>query len=98
MFYICLNCMLICDSADFVGVKRNLPPYLDPSLTIDDYLSGVSFASAGAGFDPLTSQISVIFLFIFLSLNSKYETPTKIIILFRYLLFTISHLVMCGRY
>ncbi|KAJ9565957.1 hypothetical protein OSB04_001923 [Centaurea solstitialis] len=44
--------------AEFVGVKKNVPPYLDPSLTIEDLMSGVSFASAGAGFDPLTSQIS----------------------------------------
>ncbi|KAI3741683.1 hypothetical protein L1987_59357 [Smallanthus sonchifolius] len=45
--------------AEFVGVKKNLPPYLDPSLTIEDLMTGVSFASAGAGFDPLTSQISM---------------------------------------
>ncbi|KVH89513.1 Lipase, GDSL [Cynara cardunculus var. scolymus] len=46
-------------SAVFVfGDSTNLPPYLDPSLTIEDLMSGVSFASAGAGFDDLTSQIS----------------------------------------
>ncbi|KAI3800837.1 hypothetical protein L1987_28934 [Smallanthus sonchifolius] len=45
--------------AEFVGGKKNLPPYLDPSLTIEDLMTGVSFASAGAGFDPLTSQISM---------------------------------------
>ncbi|KAI3710209.1 hypothetical protein L2E82_39983 [Cichorium intybus] len=43
--------------AEFVGVKKNLPPYLDPRLTIEDLMTGVAFASAGAGFDPLTSQL-----------------------------------------
>nr|XP_043620824.1 GDSL esterase/lipase At5g45960-like [Erigeron canadensis] len=45
--------------AEFVGVKKNLPPYLDPSLTIEDLMTGVNFASAGAGFDPLTSQLGM---------------------------------------
>ncbi|CAN1283862.1 GDSL esterase/lipase At5g45960 [Linum perenne] len=44
--------------ASYVGVKENVPPYLDPSLTIDDLKTGVSFASAGTGFDPLTPTIS----------------------------------------
>ncbi|KAI3697905.1 hypothetical protein L6452_31008 [Arctium lappa] len=44
--------------ASFVGVKENLPPFLDPSLTIEDLMTGVSFASAGAGYDPLTSELS----------------------------------------
>ncbi|KAL8259445.1 hypothetical protein R6Q59_027398 [Mikania micrantha] len=44
--------------ASFVGVKENLPPYLDPSLTIEDLMTGVSFASAGAGYDPFTSKLS----------------------------------------
>ncbi|KAM0071762.1 putative GDSL lipase/esterase, SGNH hydrolase superfamily [Helianthus debilis subsp. tardiflorus] len=44
---------------EFVGLKKNLPPYLDPSLTIEDLMTGVCFASAGAGFDPLTSQIGM---------------------------------------
>ncbi|XP_023736729.1 GDSL esterase/lipase At5g45960 [Lactuca sativa] len=43
--------------AEFLGVKKNLPPYLDPRLTIQDLMTGVSFASAGAGFDPITSQL-----------------------------------------
>ena len=55
--------------AEFFGVKKNVPPYLDPSLTIEDLMTGVSFASAGAGFDPLTSQIGVILLKLYLSLT-----------------------------
>ncbi|KAI7740879.1 hypothetical protein M8C21_021979 [Ambrosia artemisiifolia] len=44
--------------ARYVGVKDNVPPYLDPSLTVNDLMTGVSFASAGSGFDPLTPTIS----------------------------------------
>ncbi|KAI9084116.1 hypothetical protein K1719_033914 [Acacia pycnantha] len=43
------------------GVKQLLPPYLDPNLQLEDLLTGVSFASGGAGYDPLTaSLVSVI--------------------------------------
>ncbi|KAL7603854.1 hypothetical protein Lser_V15G16394 [Lactuca serriola] len=42
----------------YLGVKDNVPPYLDPSLTIHDLMTGVSFASAASGFDPLTPTIS----------------------------------------
>ncbi|THF98685.1 hypothetical protein TEA_026774 [Camellia sinensis var. sinensis] len=44
--------------ARYVGVKEYLPPYLDSTLSIDELLGGVSFASAGSGFDPLTPLIS----------------------------------------
>lgn len=44
--------------ASFVGIKEYIPPYLDPTLSTEDLLSGVSFASAGSGFDPLTPTIS----------------------------------------
>ncbi|XP_010529179.1 PREDICTED: GDSL esterase/lipase At5g45960 [Tarenaya hassleriana] len=43
--------------ASYVGVKDNVPPYLDPSLGIDELMSGVTFASAGSGYDPLTPTI-----------------------------------------
>ncbi|KAF7150856.1 hypothetical protein RHSIM_Rhsim02G0138100 [Rhododendron simsii] len=50
--------------ASYVGIKENVPAYLDQSLSIGELLTGVSFASAGSGFDPLTAQIAVsIFLF-----------------------------------
>ncbi|KAI3719005.1 hypothetical protein L6452_19892 [Arctium lappa] len=49
-------------ASDFIarhlGVKDNVPAYLDPSLTIHDLTTGVSFASAGSGYDPLTPTIS----------------------------------------
>ncbi|KAJ4830674.1 hypothetical protein Tsubulata_027983 [Turnera subulata] len=44
--------------ASYIGVKENVPPYLDPKLSIKELMTGVSFASAGSGFDPLTPQIS----------------------------------------
>ncbi|RDY01683.1 GDSL esterase/lipase, partial [Mucuna pruriens] len=46
--------------ASYVGLKKEvLPPYLDPNLTnIEELMTGVSFASAGSGFDPLTPTIA----------------------------------------
>ncbi|KAI3456199.1 hypothetical protein Pfo_012862 [Paulownia fortunei] len=44
--------------AKYVGIKDYVPPYLDPTLSIEELMSGVSFASAGSGFDPLTPTIS----------------------------------------
>ncbi|XP_022142267.1 GDSL esterase/lipase At5g45960 isoform X2 [Momordica charantia] len=44
--------------ASYAGIKEFIPPYLDPNLEMEELLSGVSFASAGSGFDPLTSTIS----------------------------------------
>ncbi|KAM1062567.1 hypothetical protein ACFX13_027532 [Malus domestica] len=40
-----------------VGVKKILPTYLDSNLKIQDLLTGVSFASGGSGYDPLTPKI-----------------------------------------
>ncbi|GKB97441.1 GDSL esterase/lipase EXL3-like protein, partial [Tanacetum coccineum] len=40
-----------------LGVKEYLPAYLDPSLHEKDLLTGVSFASAGAGYDHQTIKI-----------------------------------------
>ncbi|KAK9948371.1 hypothetical protein M0R45_003951 [Rubus argutus] len=34
-----------------------VPAYLDPNVQIQDLLTGVSFASGGAGYDPLTTQM-----------------------------------------
>ncbi|KAJ8761431.1 hypothetical protein K2173_001562 [Erythroxylum novogranatense] len=46
--------------ASYMGLKENVPPYLDPNLSIEDLKTGVSFASAGSGFDPLTAKISSV--------------------------------------
>ncbi|MED6145593.1 hypothetical protein PIB30_026587 [Stylosanthes scabra] len=46
-------------ATDYIGVKKSfLPPYLDPNLSVEELITGVSFASAGSGFDQLTPSIS----------------------------------------
>ncbi|KAI3439989.1 Lipase_GDSL domain-containing protein [Psidium guajava] len=42
----------------YIGIKDYVPPYLDPSLSFEDLKTGVSFASAGSGYDPLTPNLS----------------------------------------
>jgi hypothetical protein len=42
-----------------LGLKELVPPYLDPNLSDEELMTGVSFASAGSGFDPLTPTLSV---------------------------------------
>ncbi|KAK7306593.1 hypothetical protein VNO77_44542 [Canavalia gladiata] len=47
--------------ASYVGLKKELlPPYLEPNVSnnIEELITGVSFASAGSGFDPLTPTIT----------------------------------------
>lgn len=44
--------------ASFLGIKDLVPPYLDPRLSDDEIKTGVSFASAGSGYDDLTTIIS----------------------------------------
>ncbi|XP_031131979.1 GDSL esterase/lipase At5g45960-like [Ipomoea triloba] len=44
--------------ASYIGVKEYVPPYLDSTLTTDELMTGVTFASGGSGYDPLTHQIS----------------------------------------
>jgi hypothetical protein len=46
-------------SASKFGVKKLLPASLDPNLHLEDLLTGVSFASGGTGYDPLTSKLAV---------------------------------------
>nr|XP_023881286.1 GDSL esterase/lipase EXL3-like isoform X1 [Quercus suber] len=50
--------------SDFIveklGIKELLPAYRDPTLQPKDLLSGVSFASGGTGYDPLTSKIASV--------------------------------------
>ncbi|KAL4579428.1 hypothetical protein LXL04_015576 [Taraxacum kok-saghyz] len=40
-----------------LGIKDYLPAYLDPSTQDKDLLTGVCFASAGCGYDDITSKI-----------------------------------------
>ncbi|TVU10880.1 hypothetical protein EJB05_44434 [Eragrostis curvula] len=39
------------------GLKSSVPAYLDTSYTIDQFASGVTFASGGTGLDDFTAQI-----------------------------------------
>lgn len=57
-----------------MGVKDYVPPYLDPNLTIEELISGVSFASGGTGYDPMTAQIGVIYsLSLFIAYSSFFD-------------------------
>lgn len=47
--------------AEELGIKALLPAYLDPSLQTQDLVTGVNFASGGAGYDPLTSDMELVF-------------------------------------
>uniref|UniRef100_M1ALM4 Zinc finger protein n=1 Tax=Solanum tuberosum TaxID=4113 RepID=M1ALM4_SOLTU len=43
-----------------LGIKDLLPAFLDPTLQAEDLITGVNFASGGAGYDPLTSEIAKV--------------------------------------
>ncbi|EPS74619.1 hypothetical protein M569_00138 [Genlisea aurea] len=44
--------------ASMVGLKETIPPYLDPSLSDEDIVTGVSFASGGSGYDEKTTALT----------------------------------------
>lgn len=39
------------------GLKPTVPAYLDPAYTMQDFATGVCFASAGTGYDDATSKV-----------------------------------------
>ncbi|CAN6478134.1 unnamed protein product [Victoria cruziana] len=43
--------------SELLGVKPAIPAYLDPMCNISDFATGVSFASAGTGYDNATSDV-----------------------------------------
>jgi len=45
--------------ASALGVKDTLPAFLNPSLTAQDLVTGVCFASGGSGFDDWTAKSQV---------------------------------------
>lgn len=57
------------------GIKELLPAYFDPDLKPSDLLTGVSFASGGAGYDPSTSNLQV-YVFTLFSINHLYYNKT----------------------
>ena len=46
--------------ASKLGIKELVPPFLDPKLSNDDIKTGINFASAGTGFDDLTSTMNKV--------------------------------------
>ncbi|XP_047982266.1 GDSL esterase/lipase At2g31550-like isoform X2 [Salvia hispanica] len=44
--------------ASLFGLKEAVPPFLDPILSDQDVVTGVSFASAGSGYDALTTSFT----------------------------------------
>ncbi|XAR61634.1 Triacylglycerol lipase [Bertholletia excelsa] len=64
-----------------LGIKELLPAYLDPNLQPEDLPTGVNFASGGAGYDPLTSELaSVISLSDQLDLFRDYITKLNAVV------------------
>ncbi|GFQ07761.1 GDSL esterase/lipase at4g26790 [Phtheirospermum japonicum] len=56
------------------GLKTTIPAYLDPTYTIKDFATGVCFASAGTGYDNVTSDfLSVIPLWKELDYYKEYQ-------------------------
>ncbi|KAJ6352471.1 hypothetical protein OIU76_001661 [Salix suchowensis] len=45
------------------GLKPSIPAYLDPMYSIQDFATGVCFASAGSGYDNATADVLLTFLF-----------------------------------
>lgn len=50
---------LLIYAAEELGIKELVPPYLDPNLEISDLLTGVSFASGAAGYNPKSAKLAV---------------------------------------
>lgn len=56
--------------SEALGLKPEIPAYLDPAYSIEDFATGVCFASAGTGYDNATSAVLV-------SLNPKINVYCK---------------------
>ncbi|GMN28996.1 hypothetical protein TIFTF001_002260 [Ficus carica] len=64
--------------AEIFNVKKIVPAYLDPNLQLQDLLTGVSFASGGGGYDPLTAEfVSVLSLSDQLEMFREYKSKLK---------------------
>ncbi|XP_049410487.1 GDSL esterase/lipase EXL3-like [Solanum stenotomum] len=64
--------------AEELGIKGLIPAYLDPNLKDEDLKTGVSFASGGCGYDPLTgSALSILHLSDQLTLFQEYIEKLK---------------------
>ncbi|PNT38508.1 hypothetical protein POPTR_005G242800v4 [Populus trichocarpa] len=83
-----------------LGIKDTLPAYLDPAVLPQDLITGVTFASSGSGFDPLTPKlVSVLSLSDQLEHFKEYIGKLKAIIGEENTIFTIRNslfLVVAG--
>ncbi|KAL9380125.1 hypothetical protein Peur_028607 [Populus x canadensis] len=65
-------------TASILGMEETVPPVLSPSLTDDDIRTGVCFASAGSGYDDMTTVASgAIPMYEQLELFQNYITRLK---------------------
>ncbi|KAI3908832.1 hypothetical protein MKW98_029382 [Papaver atlanticum] len=48
--------------SDALRIKPSIPAYLDTNFRIEDFATGVTFASGGAGYDNLTTTLVVSIL------------------------------------
>ncbi|RZC51441.1 hypothetical protein C5167_019861 [Papaver somniferum] len=46
--------------AERLGIKKSVPAYLDPAFGIEDFATGVTFASAATGYDVVTSDLLAV--------------------------------------
>ncbi|XP_022751982.1 GDSL esterase/lipase EXL3-like [Durio zibethinus] len=46
--------------AEELGIKDIVPAYLDPTLNPQELITGVTFASGGTGYDPLTPKLASV--------------------------------------
>lgn len=64
--------------AEGLGIKRTIPAYLDPAYNIQDFVTGVCFASAGTGYDNATSAVlNVIPLWKELEYYKEYQAKLR---------------------
>ncbi|XLR37385.1 hypothetical protein S83_022045 [Arachis hypogaea] len=64
--------------AEALGVKSSVPAYLDPAYNIEDFATGVCFASAGTGYDNATSHVlNVIPLWKELEFYKEYQVKLR---------------------
>ncbi|KAG8091683.1 hypothetical protein GUJ93_ZPchr0012g20498 [Zizania palustris] len=73
-----LPTMTMVRSATQMGIKQYVPAYLGAELSDFDLLTGVSFASGGCGFDPLTAElVSVLTMDNQLDLFKEYKEKLR---------------------
>lgn len=80
-FKIETNCLFFFPAERF-GVKELLPAYLSPNLQPQELPTGVSFASGGSGYDPLTAKLMVWFWFIEFCFSYKRINVSYLILFF----------------